>query len=68
MGNKSRKPSEKLVGQKWKKGQGRRDTSRATMTSGWRGLQPENVSKVGSDIDQVIGRFRKVPRPPLKAK
>lgn len=67
MGNKSKKPAEKLVGQRWKKGQGR-DTSRVTMTSGWRGLQPENVSKAGFDIDQVIGRFRKVARAPLKAK
>ena len=64
MGNKSRKPSEKLVGQKWKKGQGR-DTSRVTMTSGWRGLQPENVSKVGSDVN---AKLYKSPRPPLKAK
>ncbi len=73
MGNKSKKPGkslngESLVGEKWRKFRGRDPAKMRDPGSEWRGLQVETVSRGGFDIDQIIGRFRKVARAPLKVR
>ena len=67
MGNKSKKPSEDLVGNKWRKYHGR-NPERLNPRVGWQGMQPETLSRGGFVIDQIIGRFRKVTRAPLKVR
>lgn len=65
MGNKSKKPSEELVGNKWRKFQGR-NPERLNPRVGWQGMQAETVSRGGFDVDEKTKR--KVVRAPLKVR
>lgn len=65
MGNKSKKPAEAFKGNKWVKHRGR-DPERLSFGPQWGGLQAENVSRDGHDIDPTTKR--KVARPPLKVR
>ena len=64
MGNKSKKPSEDLVGNKWRKFQGR-NPERLNPRVGWQGMQAETVSRGGFDVD---AKGLKVARAPLKVR
>ena len=65
MGNKSKKPSERFEGQKWTKHRGR-DPESVRFGPLWAGVQPENISRDGFDIDEKTKR--KVARPSLKVR